>query len=375
MSGTLPHLVPGDPPDLPAEATEYESTVDSSQNNITLHKAASWTNTALTEGEIRIDYGQAAEYNRKIDFIFVLDYSSSMLDTVQTTAPGGEASIYPRSFLTDDVVYGASKILLDQSPQGYDNRVAMVAFGSDDDPLWTSGFTNSADDVENTLFTHPLTVANNTNYSAGLQGAIDLISSREDSGRTPAVIFLSDGAPTNGAGTAQAQTLRNMGVRVYPVSIFTPPTNALRAISHDGQTAYNAEDTGTLETIIPEIAEEIITLPKDLDVVLRDVLSSYFTLATGSLADITVSQGGGSVTITGDTLDWDLIGSAPGVDHSIRIRVCRRYRARSKRRTADKCLAGRSRGECVHQCAASAGAVSGPLCFHERHLPGRPPAT
>lgn len=322
--GELPALSNDETLSVPPEATAYESYVDSSQDNVTLHKSSSWTNNDLTEAEIRIDYGKLPTKNAKMDFVFVLDQSNSMLDITQATDENGNTYEYPRSLFTNDIVYGISKILLDNAPAGYDNRVALTAFGTSDYgiPLWNLDFTDSSTTVQEALFTNPTSLANNTNYNAGLQGAIDLITNREDKSRTPVVIFLSDGLPTSGNnGTSQAQQLRNMGAKVYPLAIYTKPNSSLINISHDKATAYDASDTESFRSIIVHVMEEIIEQDDSLDINLEDVISEYFELATGTNADIIVPEGSGTVTLNGDSLIWDLSGMELNKVHNIKIKV------------------------------------------------------
>lgn len=321
VSGSLPDLTAGDPLPVPDEALQHESTVDSSVGNTVLHKGAKWLNEELTEAEIRIDFSQYPNYNGKVDFVFVMDYSVSMLASAPVTTPNGTSGSISRSLLTNDVVYGVSQILLDSGQPGYDNRVAMVAFGGGIAPVWTSDFTSSSYEVEETLFKNPLTLDDSTSYGTGLQGAIDLISARKDKSRTAVVIFLSDGSPNVDYGTAQAKTLRNMGVKVYPIAIYTPVNSYLRAISYDSMTAYGAQDTESFETIIMEVAEEIIEQDVPLDTKILDVISDWFEPLTGTDADITVSPDGGTAALTGDTVTWDLTGTASDRVHNILIRV------------------------------------------------------
>lgn len=319
VSGALPNLEAGGPLELPPEALDYESMVDSSQGNTTLHKAASWVNEGLTEAEIRIDYGKRPVYSGKVDFVFVLDYSNSMLATAQATGANGTQYTYPRSLLTNDVVYGAAEILLNSGLEGYDNRVAMVAFGSGYEPIWTSDFTSSSAAVEETLFQHPLSTDNDTSYGAGLKGAIDVINSRQDKSRQAVVVFLSDGAPNVGYGVVEAKTLRDMGVKVYPIAIFTQPNTYLTAISYNQKTAYNAQNADAFESIIMQVVEDIIEQGVPLEISLQDILSEQFTLATGTQADITVSTG--SASFVGNAITWDLTGAEAGVVHSMKIKV------------------------------------------------------
>lgn len=317
-SGELPDLNVGSQIPQPSDLI-YEDLVDSSKDNVTLYKSARWTNDELTEAEIRIDFGKEPNYSGKVDFLFVLDHSPSMHDAATYHDDNDESHLYPRSMLTNDIVYDISKKLLEENQKGYDNRVAMTAF--DNNVLWSMPFTNDSAVVQETLYTHPLTSMDKTNYGAGLQGAIKLINQRTDASRQVAVVFLSDGLPNTGYGTSEARSLRTMGVKVYPVSVFGDALSALRAISYDGRTAYNAASTDDFETIITEVVEDIIEQPQTLQLDLEDVLGTDFDLLTGTNADIETSQNGGSVQIQGKTLTWDLTGCAPNALHTVKIKV------------------------------------------------------
>ena len=321
VEGELPDLKPDHILEVPDAAQGYESTVNSSEDTAILHKGASWTNPELTEAEIRIDYGDSQKYRGEMDIVFVLDYSNSMLLAADATDKEGNVFRYSRSFLTNDVVSGVGRILLESGIEGYDNRVAMIAFGSEAAPVWSADFTGNAAEVEETLFHNPLTLANGTNYGAGLQGAIDLINSREDKSRKAAVIFLSDGVPNKGYGTNEAKTLRSMGVNVYPIATYTSVSDYLRAISYDGKTAYNAADSSSFQDIIMEVVDGIFQVEAPLAITLVDVLSEHFEFATGTAADVTVSQGGGTAAIDAENLIWDLAGTAADTVHNIRIKV------------------------------------------------------
>jgi len=321
VEGTLPDLEPDTILEVPGAAKQYESMVDSSEDDTILHKASKWTNDDLTEAEIRIDYGESQSKSGALDFVFVIDYSNSMLKPAAAADREGNNYMYPRSLLTNDVVYGISDIILDNAPTGYDNRIAMVTFGSDTFPLWQSDFMNSSAMVEATLFENPLTLTNGTNYSVGLRGAIDIIENREDKSRRAAVIFLSDGEPNSGYGKEEAKILRNMGVKVYPVAIYADVNTYLTGISYDGKTAYNAKDSEAFEDIMMEVVEDIVQEEEPLNLVLEDVLAEPFVMATGTTADVAISTDGGSVMINDRTLAWDLTGSSPGIVHNIRIKV------------------------------------------------------
>lgn len=330
VTGHLPNLVADTKLPVPDEAATYESIVDSTRQNTLLHKAASWTDTNLTEAEIRIDFGKSPNYNAAMDIIIVLDYSGSMLNSTDFIGKGGLAYTYPRSFLTDDVVSGIADIILNSSDKGYNNRLGLVAFGGASNELWHADFMTSSADVEQALFDHPLTLTNHTNYNAGLQGAIEMINRRQDTSRKPIIIFLSDGTPFNGTpgqenrvdGYYQAQTLRSMKAKVFPISIFIDPTDYMTQISHNGSTAYDASDPADFERVFLQVLEDAISEPNPLDTILEDVLGDDFELLSGTpSSDVTISKDGGTVTLTDGKLRWDLTGCASDTVHTIKIKV------------------------------------------------------
>ena len=318
--GTLPDLNTGNQIAPPSDLTAYESVIDSSFGNVTLYKSARWLDNELTEAEIRIDFGKEPNYTAKVDFVFVIDQSPSMHAAAEYTDENNVVHEYPRTMLADDIVYDISKRLLESDMPGYDNRIALTAF--DSGILWSSpGFVSTSAEVGEILYSHPLTSLDKANYGAGLQGAINLINNRDDESRKVAVIFLSDGLPTAGNGTAQAQTLRNMRVPVYPVAIYSGVTQELKNISYNSTTAYSAENTEDFQSIITEVASDIISRPSPLSTTLTDVLGDDFNLASGTAADIDISPGGGTVQINGGNLDWDLNGCDPEMLHTIKIKV------------------------------------------------------
>lgn len=325
LHGSLPSLEVA-PVALPEEAKNYESKVNSSENKTLLHKAAKWTDEKRTTAEIRLDYGYDFDRLANLDVVFVMDYSGSMIAPATTEDEEGEVHNYPRSFLTNDIVYDASKMLVDSTQAGYDNQVAMVAFEIDETPLYKSnGFTSSSEHVKQFLIENPNYTSGTTNYNAGLQGAIDLIEQRADKDRTPVVIFLSDGLPNPATsnGLEQAETLRTMGVNVYPMAIYTDgtATQALRDISFDRNTAYVADDTESFEKIMKKVLDDVINHAEPLNVQIEDVLSEEFQLLTGEQEDFDISTDGGQVTIDGQKLTWDLTGCAQGVAHTLKIKV------------------------------------------------------
>ena len=315
----LPKLNDGSQIERPAAMDDYESVVECYKNNTTLYKGARWTNDDLSEAEIRLDFGKRPNESGKVDFVFVLDMSPSMLEGGAYSTKG-EPHQFPRNFLTNDIVYGISKVLLDSGQEGYDNRIAMTAFATNE--LWESDFTKDSDEVEEVLFSNPLLNDQLTNYSSGLAAAKRLIQNRSDKSRMPVVVFLSDGAPkgTNAYGTAEAAQLRAMGVKVYPIAIYSQSFTALENISYSGK-VYSALDADAFKTILSEVVEEILQEPTPLTVTLTDVLGDEFDFRTATNSDISVSSQGGTCTLSGRSLIWKLDGCEPGKLHTAIVKI------------------------------------------------------
>lgn len=328
LDGALPDLAKGDPLTLPPEALLYDSRVDSSKQNTTLHKGAKWTNEDLTEAELRIDYGKNPNLNAKMDFIFVMDHSSSMLIPAEATGSDGTLYEYPRVFITNDLVVSIASKLLNQTDPSYDNRVALVAFGQTASPLWTVDFTKDVETLRQALFNHPISAEQDTHYGGGLNGVLNLLAARSDESRTPVVIFLSDGLPRMGNGLSQASTLRQRGVKVYPIGIYTYPISGqdpiqnLKALSFDGETVYDADNTDLFEEMMMEVVWDIIEERVPLNISIQDTLSDYFELATGNPEnDIQVASDSGKVSVTGDQIVWNLSGCAADKVHHMIIKI------------------------------------------------------
>ncbi|GCF94722.1 hypothetical protein NRIC_26130 [Enterococcus florum] len=324
VKGVLPNLTV-EPIALPAEAEAYESKVDSSRNKTLLHKGAKWTNKERTEAEIRIDYGYNFDRIANVDIVFVMDYSASMLSPTPITKNGVNYN-YPRAYLTDDIVNDASKMFLESDQLGYDNRVAVVAFGDKEEPLYTSNFMTTSDEVKNHLIKSPSCWAQDTNYDAGMNGAIKLLENNKQQGREQAVIFLSDGEPNRGNGISQADSLRKNGVNVYPVAMYAENNGtpeALKKLSHDEKTVYVADDTDSFEKIMADVVKDVINHAEPLTVKLEDVLGKEFELPSGTQADFELSPDGGSVIVSADkrNITWDLRDCAQGVAHTLKIKV------------------------------------------------------
>ena len=318
---------------------EYEdSTLLLDADEALFFKAARWTNDLLTEAEIKIDYAHGVPKN--LDVLFVLDYSSSLLNV---SAPR-EGYSHPRSFALEDLVSDAISFLLAQnSVDGYDIRVGMAAFGSPGFGWDTNGFYYDNAHLQEELQSRPLLKWNATSYTDGLRQAIKMIEARAGGPRPCKIVFVSDGFPTdlNGNsgsapgqpgifdGTKEAQELRDMNVDVIPLGIYMPSNMSaeqraraaafFRNISFDEYTYFTAGDSFEFKVVWSRIiTQEIFTI----DAVITDTLGEHFIFRTGvAEADITASAGTAELEEGTGVVTWDLKGAAGWKVHTLTIRI------------------------------------------------------
>lgn len=327
-------------PESDLKALDYESIVDSSDGNYSLRKSAKWTNTGLNEAEIRIEYGENDRLTADADFIFIMDYSGSMQNQASARAfDNGITYNFPRFFLMHDIVQDAAKFILDDSFGENTSRVGLVAFGgvsptthSMQSLLWTQDFSNDPTVIRESLLDHPAIAYDpQTDYTAGIKGAGQLISARdadddsEFKNRKTFIFFLSDGAPRPlGSAVNEAQILKNKGANIYSIGMFLSTgdfNNAqatLKSISSNNK-MYEASNAAKLEECIVEALEDAMYNFPIKDSVLEDTLSEHFTFETGNVTDADASAG--TVSISGDKISWDLDGCNTGEIHTLTIKV------------------------------------------------------
>ncbi|MDU5334500.1 SHIRT domain-containing protein [Enterococcus sp.] len=325
LTGSLPNLEVASIP-LPEEAKQYESKVDSTEDKTLLHKGAKWTNEDRTTAEIRLDYGYNYDRLANLDIVFVVDNSGSMTYPTPVKDANGVLHNFPQAFLTEDILGDAAKMLLETDKSGYDNRMSLVAFGGGNTPIYKTGFLTTSTEIKDQLRKYPVTKHEMTNYNAGLQGAIDVLTAAKDPNRSQAVIFLSDGAPSDGnTGISQADKLREQGINVYPIAMYFEKEmspQSLKDISYDKKTTYIANDTESFEKIMAEVIEDVVNHAEPLDVQIEDILSDKFEVQTGNDdLDYELSPDGGKVTRQGQKITWNLEGCAQGVAHTLKIKV------------------------------------------------------
>ncbi|MDH6367499.1 MULTISPECIES: leucine-rich repeat protein [Breznakia] len=327
LTGSLPDV--NTPPVGYPEVSGYESTAQNYSGDVMLQSSAKWTNDALNEAELRVDFARS-KLNTRLDYVFVLDYSDSMLVPKNIS---GTDDKYPRSLIMEDILSDAYDMILEKNGEGYDNRIALTAFGTDS--LWsTDGFLEDGDALRAEKRT--LIESNYTNYSEGLLAAKELIDNREDTSREAVIIFITDGIPNvkleDGTklpkeecdGVAEAAILRDAGVRVYPLgiaSIEAEYEKNLKDISFDNETFYLAKDdnefTELLSEAIQYINEDELPITSQVEV----DLSKYFDFLSGTDADIDVLTENSSARIEGNKLIWDIVEAKSGTVNSVTVQL------------------------------------------------------
>ncbi len=314
----------------------YESIVDSSEGNISLRKSAKWTNENLTEAEILIEYGENEQLVSNLDFVFVMDYSSSMLTPAAATGISDHQQYsYPRSFYMEDLVRDTAEAILGDETGQSSNRVGLVAFGGVNGAahdmgslLWTTGFTQNLQDIDTTLTGHPLIDDNVTDYTAGMKGAAQLIEERDQQvdseykNRKTVIFFLSDGMPLpeSANGIAEAKQLKGMGVEILPIAMYTSQNSSLQALSSSGA-VYDAGDTAKFEEAVEQALLEAAENAVIANTEVVDVLSEHFVFQNGNDADAAVSAGGGIASVSSGQAVWNLSGCSTGTVHTLTLKI------------------------------------------------------
>jgi uncharacterized repeat protein (TIGR01451 family) len=98
------------------------------------------------------------------------------------------------------------------------SREAVVGF-SQDATTYTKNFTNSIDTIKSDLTNY--VGHDHTNYTAGLENALDLIQNRTDKSRPAYVVFITDGKPepSTNNGIDQAAALKALGSNIFAIGI------------------------------------------------------------------------------------------------------------------------------------------------------------
>lgn len=175
---------------------------------------------AYTTGEVKTEVKDVP-----LDIVLVLDQSGSMADDF-----GGKSR--------QDAMKEAVNSFIGQVADKYnaetaDHRISIVTFGSSAQKLsdWTFVTEQGKSNLQSEINRLPEKPSGATNAGAGMQQAVSLINSAGSAeGRSQVVIMFTDGVPTTNrdfsvsvANNAikNAKTLKDQGVSIYSVGIFT----------------------------------------------------------------------------------------------------------------------------------------------------------
>ena len=162
-----------------------------------LTKAAKWTNEDRTTAQVEIQAAYVPDRQR--DFVFVLDTSTSMEQV------NGQGAALNKMYEMLSKVADVTETLL--TSQEVDSRVAVLSFGSGVNAA-SAGFFEGSNAAHAGEVIRGLSCEGRTNYTAGLEKAVDYLRMAQSLGRSVSVVFLSDGeanedtegSPRSGAG-------------------------------------------------------------------------------------------------------------------------------------------------------------------------------
>ena len=143
-----------------------------------LTKAAKWTNEDRTTAQVEIQAAYAPDRQR--DFVFVLDTSTSMEQV------NGQGAALNKMYEMLSKVADVTETLL--TSQEVDSRVAVLSFGSGVNAA-SAGFFQEANAAHAGEVIRGLSCEGRTNYTAGLEKAVDYLRMAQSLGRSVSVVF------------------------------------------------------------------------------------------------------------------------------------------------------------------------------------------
>ena len=236
--------------------------------------------------------------DRQRDFVFVLDTSTSMEQV------NGQGAALNKMYEMLSKVADVTETLL--TSQEVDSRVAVLSFGSGVNAA-SAGFFQEANAAHAGEVIRGLSCEGRTNYTAGLEKAVDYLRMAQSLGRSVSVVFLSDGEAnedTEGIPAA-AQAIQALGVSTIGVLYKREPTEQEKTYMDQACTEfYLAEDTdGFSRAVNRTIYDAFRTFT------LTDVVGEDFQ--TIQQAAIQVTGGTATLAEDGRTVTWDLSGTEP----------------------------------------------------------------
>lgn len=257
------------------------------ENILSVQETSKWTNADVTKGEVNVQIKSAASRGSELlkdqDIVFISDISGSMT---------GERTEQMKKALKQSATAFLAPEL--------NNRIALASF---DDRVSTDyNLGNHYDDFENAVdnIYKPGKGGGGTNYEAGLKQAYKIIKEQGEPGRSPVVIFMTDGTSTtvDGIDLYQKQ-IKSLGATIYTVQYMNGSTIApiLRQIATSDDYAFNAVKTSYITDIYDSIVNKVISSKSYKDIETKfEVRSANFDLKNISVDIGTVTKNGNIVT-------------------------------------------------------------------------------
>lgn len=278
-------------------------------------KEARWSNDEKTIADVQLK----AYYTtmRQMDFIFVADCSNSM------SGFGSGDAMNSNFYNMQSKMMDVADELLNASD--LDTMVAFSTFGETDGAV-SPFFDNTPDGAaaaSKYIWNDIVNYFSNTNYSTGLNGALQLVQQHKEQypERSVTVIFISDGQPfypgeipESYYGQAEADAIRALGVNIFSVLQQVP--ESLLASSQENMAKISDEtfastDLDGFSKAVNDAIEYAYTT-----YTLTDTVDPLFTLDENSIkasaGDVVIGQdANGNTTIT-----WT-IENAPYTLHTL----------------------------------------------------------
>lgn len=267
--------------------TSIPLTTAGDEDILSVQETSKWTNVDVTKGEVNVQIKSAASQGSELlknqDIVFVSDISGSMT---------GERTEQMKKALKQS----ATSFL---APE-LNNRIALASF---DDRVSTDyNLGNNYDDFEHAVdnIYKPGKGGGGTNYEVGLKQAYEIIKEQGQLGRTPVVIFMTDGTSTALAGVDLYQKqIKSLGATIYTVQYMNGSTITpiLRQIATSDDYAFNAIKTSYIIDIYNSIVNKVISSKSYKDIETKfEVRDANFDLKNVSVDIGTVTKSGNIVT-------------------------------------------------------------------------------
>ena len=269
-----------------------------------LIKSAKWTNEDKTTAQVEIQ--AAYTPNKQMDFIFILDTSTSMqlVNNDETAMNKMYEMLSKTADVTDSLL----------TSKDVDSRVAMLSFGSGINDF-SGGFFTEENAGHASEMIRNLHCKGSTDYTAGLQAALSYVSMAQSLNRKVSVIFLSDGeANQNVESIASASdALQDLGVQIIGVLYKIDPRESEREFIDMACTEYyEAADTESFSQAVNRTIYDAFHTFTLTDRIGEDFLR---------VADNDLFADSGTVMLKDDgrTIIWDLTDTEPYRTYTLNI--------------------------------------------------------